>query len=141
MQPCQGIKIYWGAIRWQMLIFFAFFSVVSTILIGALSVAVLNVVIRHESAYLIEERIKAIVDNHERLASAQADRVQALIPNSIPPAEYSSAVWPGSQTLITVASRKAVDEDRPAWLRTGSFTDIFVNQGGIEIRSFDEVER
>lgn len=57
MRLFRNIKKSWGAIRWKMLIIFTFFSVVSTILIGCLSVAVLNVVIRREGAYLMEERI------------------------------------------------------------------------------------
>jgi hypothetical protein len=61
------LKRSWGAIRWKMLIIFVFFSVVSMILVGCLAVAVLNVVIRRESAYLLEERIKVVVDQRKQL--------------------------------------------------------------------------
>jgi len=141
MLPGQDIKNYWGAIRWKMLIIFAFFSVVSTILIGALSVAVLNVVIRRESAYLIEERIKAVVDNYERLTSTLADGIDSPASNLPLDPEHPRAVLGDSQTLITVTSKEAIDGDRPSWLRKGSFAGIVADQGSLEIRSFHEAER
>src|SRR5271170_3128670 len=112
MQFLQNTRIYWGAIRWKMLIIFAFFSVVSTILIGALSVAILNVVIRRESAYLIEERIKTVVDNYERLTPALADGIDLSASNLPPVREHSRALWKESQTIITVASQEAINRDR-----------------------------
>src|SRR5271156_4874864 len=137
MQFRQNTRNFWGAIRWKMLIIFAFFSVASTIFIGGLSIAVLNVVIRRESAYLIEERIKTIVDNYERLTSAVADRGHTPASNS---SLVTSPIWPGSQTLITVASKEATDRDTPSWLREGSFTGIVVDQGNLDIRSLHKVE-
>ena len=140
MQFRQNTRNFWGAIRWKMLIIFAFFSVASTIFIGGLSIAVLNVVIRRESAYLIEERIKAIVDNYERLTSTVADLGHSPASNSSLVAENPPPIWPGSQTLITVASKEATDRDTPSWLREGSFTGIVVDQGSLDIRSLHKVE-
>jgi hypothetical protein len=136
----QNIKYYWGAIRWKMLIIFAFFSVVSTILIGALSVAVLNVVIRRESAYLIEERIKTVVDNYKRFTPSLADGIDLPASNLPLVPQHSRSVWGDSQTLITVVPEEAIDRDRPSWLPKGSFTGIVVDQGSLEIRSFHEAE-
>jgi len=39
-------------VKWKMLTIFAFFSIVSTLLVMCLAVALLNVVIRRETAYL-----------------------------------------------------------------------------------------
>ena len=75
MRFVSKLRKSWSAIRWKMLIIFAFFSVISTLLIGCFSVAVLNVVIRRESAYLIEERIYEIVGNRYSLTPALLDRV------------------------------------------------------------------
>src|SRR5580704_1039784 len=136
----QNIKYYWGAIRWKMLIIFAFFSVVSTILSGALSVAVLNVVIRRESAYLIEERIKTVVDNYKRFTPSLADGIDLPASNLPLVPQHSRSVWGDSQTLITVVPEEAIDRDRPSWLPKGSFTGIVVDQGSLEIRSFHEAE-
>jgi len=47
------VRRAWGAVRWKMLIIFIFFSVVSMILAGCLAVAILNVVVRRESAYVL----------------------------------------------------------------------------------------
>ena len=44
---------FWAAIRWKILIIFSFFSVISVILVTCLSIAILNVLIRRESAYLV----------------------------------------------------------------------------------------
>jgi hypothetical protein len=46
-----------------MLAIFAFFSVVSTVLVLCLAVALINVVIRRETASLMEDRIKMFVGN------------------------------------------------------------------------------
>ena len=67
------LKRHWGAIRWKMLIIFVFFSVISMSLVGCFAVAVLNVVIRRESAYLVEERIKLIVYQRKELIDSVKD--------------------------------------------------------------------
>ena len=56
-----------NAIRWKMLIIFVVFSVIPMILVGCFAVAALNVVIRRESAYLVEERIKVAVDQRKEI--------------------------------------------------------------------------
>ena len=75
MRILLNLKRSWSAIRWKMLIIFAFFSVISMILVACFAVAVLNVLIRRESAYLIEERIKVIVDGRKKLTDSLVDRV------------------------------------------------------------------
>jgi hypothetical protein len=75
MRILLSMKHSWSAIRWKMLMIFAFFSVISMILVACFAVAVLNVVIRRESAYLIEERIKVVVDGRKKLTDSLVDRV------------------------------------------------------------------
>src|ERR1700716_2563367 len=107
MRILWNVRQLWSAIRWKMLIIFAFFSIISTILVACLSVAVLNVVIRRESAYLIEERIKVIVESRKGLTDPLLERVRgcdASAPNSrlfTEFTEYLDAVWPQSQDLLT----------------------------------------
>jgi DNA modification methylase len=75
-----------------MLIIFVFFSVISMILVGCFAVAVLNVVIRRESAYLIEERIKVVVDGRKELLDSVKSGVQACPEsrsNSLQPVSYA----------------------------------------------------
>src|SRR5258708_21082863 len=76
MRILLNVKHSWGAIRWKMLIIFAFFSIISMILVACFSVAILNVVIRRESAYLIEERIKVIVESRKTLINPLLERVR-----------------------------------------------------------------
>src|SRR5260370_28040504 len=144
MQVLQYVRKFWTRIRWKMLIIFAFCSIASMFLVGCFSVAVLNVVIRRESAYFIEERINGIVDNHKRLTSFLLDQVQGCdAPTSRLSllSDYSRAVWPGAETSITLLPKGATSEARPKWLDTGSFAGVGVDRGRLEIRSFSTAER
>src|SRR5437868_5610931 len=136
MRVFQNVREFWSTIRWKMLIIFAFFSVTSTFLVGCFSVAVLNVVIRRESTYLIEERINGIVDNRKRLTPFLLDQVQRCdTPASNSPifTKYLDAVWPGGESSITVLPKGVTSERRPVWLNTGSFAGIIVDRGSLEI--------
>src|SRR5437868_2363467 len=124
MQLFQSVKKSWGEVRWKMLIIFAFFSVISTFLVACFLVAVLNVVIRRESTYLIEEQINGIVDNRKRLMPFLLDQVQGgHAPTSNSPlfAKYLDAVWPGGESSSTVLPKGVTSERRPLWLNTNSF--------------------
>jgi hypothetical protein len=123
-----------------MLVILVFFGVLSTMLIGAFSVAVLNVVVRRESSYLIEERIRAIIENDARLnmntsALKQMEGDGAAVSSFHLVSRYLSAVWPGNRTDIIAAS------ERPKWLDADFFTGMVVDRGHLAIRSYREVER
>ena len=143
MRLFRKVKKSWGAVRWKMLIIFVFFSITSMFLVGCFSIAVLNVVIRRESAYFIEERINGIVDNHKRLASFLLHQLQGCNPPAAnsPPLTDSSAVWPGAETSITVLPKEATDTAKPKWLDTDSFAGVVVDRGNLQIRSFSTAER
>jgi serine phosphatase RsbU (regulator of sigma subunit) len=144
MRFVEKLQKTWSAIRWKMLIIFAFFSVISTLLIGCFSVAVLNVVIRRESAYLIEERIYEIVGNRYSLTPGLLDRVHgcnAPTSNLTLMTDYLGTVWSESQTSIAPSTMGATRSDRPTWLDSRSFADIVVNHGSLEILSSQTVQR
>jgi serine phosphatase RsbU (regulator of sigma subunit) len=144
MRILQNVRKLWRTIRWKVLIIFAFFSVISTFLITCFSIAVVNVVIRRESTYLIEERIKGIIDTCQRLTPALVQRVQgchAPAVNSPPFADYPGAVWPGGQTLVAVLPKGVAEEGRPRWLESDSFAGVVVDRGNLEIQSFSSGER
>jgi serine phosphatase RsbU (regulator of sigma subunit) len=144
MEFVRNVKESWGEIRWQMLIIFAFFSIISTILVACFGVAALNVVIRRESAHAIEERISGIVDSSNRFTSSVLDRVQGCqtAASNLPLfTEYAGAVWPEAQSSIVVLPKGATNEAKPAWLDTGSFAGTVVDQGRLEIRSFRTEQR
>jgi serine phosphatase RsbU (regulator of sigma subunit) len=144
MRLLLNMKHAWSAIRWKMLIIFAFFSIISMILVACFAVAVLNVVIRRESAYLIEERIKVIVDGRKKHTDSLVDRVSGCQgPASDSPlfTEYLDAAWPESQSLVSVLSNGAKHGVSSTWHDTGSFAGIVADRGSLEIRSFRSVER
>jgi serine phosphatase RsbU (regulator of sigma subunit) len=147
MRMFWNVRKSWSAIRWKMLIIFAFFSIISMILVACFSVAVLNVVIRRESAYLIEERIKVIVESRKRLTKPLLDRVRGCqAPATNSPVfteftEYLNAVWPESQSLVTVLPTGVTRGARPVWLDTDSFAGITVDRGSLDIRFLRTVKR
>ena len=127
-----------------MLIIFVFFSVTSMFLVACFSVAVLNVVIRRESAYLIEERINGIVDNCKRLTPFLLDRVQGChAPASNSPlfTEYPGAVWPGAQSFVTVLPKGGPMRADQRGSTQALLLGIVVDRGSLEIRSFSTAER
>jgi nitrogen fixation/metabolism regulation signal transduction histidine kinase len=75
----EGLSIVekaWAAIRWKMMIIFSFVSIISVALVICFSITLLNVVIRRESAYLIEERIKIFVESSEAIIDPALDRLE-----------------------------------------------------------------
>src|SRR5262249_24770575 len=121
-----------------MLIIFVFFSVVSMILVGCLAVAISNVVIRRESAYLLEERIKMVVDERKELMDSAERGVYAcagLRSPALRPIDHGD-VLPGNQA--TVAPWSASEH---AWINTTSFSGVVAEHGHLEIRSFRKAER
>jgi serine phosphatase RsbU (regulator of sigma subunit) len=137
---------FWTAIRWKILIIFSLFSVGSVIMVTCFSIAVLNVLIRRESAYLIEERIKIMVDNHISLMNPVLDRVQGCQYASDSPlftafTEHLNATWPGSQSIVTILSTGVPHKADPLWLDTPSFAGVVEDRGSSEIRFIRTVKR
>jgi serine phosphatase RsbU (regulator of sigma subunit) len=144
MELFHKIAESWGAVRWKMLVIFAFFSIISTVLVAAASVAFLNVVVRRENTNLIQERISAIADSYNRFAPFLLERVagcQTLKSNSPILEEYSTALFPETQSSVTALPKGARAATKPRWLDTGSFSGVVVDQGNLEIRALRSVER
>jgi hypothetical protein len=136
------LRRHWGAIRWKMLIIFVFFSVISMSLVGCFAVAVLNVVIRRESAYLVEERIKLVVYQRKELIDSVKGGEDACTEsrsNSFQPIGYSDYVWPENQ--VTVLPWTESSRSEHAWGDTDAFAGVVSDRGHLEIRSFHRVER
>src|SRR5690349_9732265 len=129
MQLFSNMQKFWSTIRWKMLIIFAFFSVISMALVACFSIALLNVVIRRESAYLIEERINILVDSSKRFTCNLVDRFAESrwpVANSMVPVEHSGTLSLEARTEVTVLSRTSRNRTRPQWLETHSFAGIVV---------------
>jgi serine phosphatase RsbU (regulator of sigma subunit) len=136
------LKLYWGSIRSKMLIIFVFFSVISMSLVGCFAVAVLNVVIRRESAYLVEERIKlAVYERKELIDSVKGDENACTESrsNSLHPIGDPDGVWPATQ--VTVLPWVESSRSEHAWDDTDVFAGVVSDRDHLEIRSFHRVER
>jgi serine phosphatase RsbU (regulator of sigma subunit) len=139
----QKVREAWSAVRWKMLVIFAFFSIISTVLVASAALAVLNVVIRRENANLIQERIDGVVDSCNRFTPFLLGQVAAcrMPPSNSPVEAYPAAMWPEIQRSVTVLRREARAAIKPKWLGADSFSGIVVDRGNLEIRSFRLVER
>ena len=140
----RNIEKFWGELRWKMLVIFTFFSVTSTLFVACFLVAGLNVVVRRESALLIEEHINGIVDSGDRLTSSLLDRVKGckISPsNLLLFSEYPGVIWPDAQSRVIAVPKGVTSEAKPPWLHTGSFAGIVVDRGRPEIRSLRTIEQ
>jgi serine phosphatase RsbU (regulator of sigma subunit) len=107
---------------------------------------VVNVLIRRESAYLIEERIKVIVESRKSLMDPVLDKVQGCQNSSDSDlfsafTEHLNATWPGSQSIVTILSPGVLHNADPRWLNTPSFAGVVEDGGSLEIRFLRTVKR
>ena len=98
-------------------------------MVTCLSIGVINVLIRRESAYLIEERIKVIVESRKGLVGPVLDRVQSCKDVSDPAlytmlTQHLNAEWPGSESIVRVLSTKDIHDSNPPWLSAPSFAGV-----------------
>jgi serine phosphatase RsbU (regulator of sigma subunit) len=129
-----------------MLIIFSLFSVGSVIMVTCFSIVVLNALIRRESAYLIEERIKIMVESHLSLMDPILDKVQGCQYASDSAlftafTEHLNATWPGSQSIVRILSTGDLHNADPPWLVTPSFAGVVEDRGSSEIRFIRTVKR
>jgi HAMP domain-containing protein len=129
----------WAAVRWKMMIIFSFFSIVSVAMITCFSIALLNVVIRRESAFLIEERIKVIVESRQGIIDPVLHRIDGCDYASNAGlfslfTEYMNASWPGSRTVVSMLPLEVAPSVNPPWLDAPTFTGIVEDHGKLEIR-------
>jgi serine phosphatase RsbU (regulator of sigma subunit) len=139
------LKKAWTAIRWKMVIIFSFFSIVSVAMTACFSIALLNVVIRRGTAYMVEDRIKVIVESRKGLLDTVLDRVEGCedAPNAALFKAFTAdlnAMWPGSQGIVRIWS-SAAHGANPAWLDTPAFSGIVEDRGHTEIRFIRTVKR
>lgn len=109
------------------------------ITVTCFSIAVLNLLIRRESAYLIEERIKVIVESRKSLLDPVLDKVQGCQYSSDSAlfsafTDHLNAAWPGSQSIVTILSAGVLRNADPSWLDTPSFGGVVEDRGSLEIR-------
>ena len=144
------LRRVWGRVRWKMLVIIAFTGT-STILVACLGVAALNVVVRRESANVVEKQIQVLVQASRSVAPAilgQARACAAQPTNSgglQPLLAYTDEEFPQAQTSLTVEDSRGVQSllkrrepaavKNPDWLPEAGFAGLVADQGQIEIRN------
>jgi len=115
-------------------------------MITCFSIALLNVLIRRESAYLIEERIKEIVDGGEGIMDPVLDRIEGCeyasnAAHFVLLTERLNATRPSSQSLMSVLPSGATPGINPPWLGMPAYAGVVEDGGNPEIRFIRMVKR
>ena len=139
----------WGRVRWKIAAIITFTGT-SAILIACLALAVLNVVVRRESANVVEKQIQMFVQASRSVAPAILDQAGACMVSPTnsgglkPLLAYTDEAFPRAQTSLTVegaadaqvllagTATRAVKH--PDWLPETGFAGLVVDGGQIEIR-------
>jgi hypothetical protein len=127
-----------------MLAIFAFFSIVSTLLVACLSIALVNVVIRRETAYLIEERIKMFVDNQRSPDGPLRSQNHGCDGEASDTLEVTRLSGLLQAAKPSMSSKQTIGETRPAWGHTNDCADIVEDSGKLDfrvLRALDQLKR
>jgi serine phosphatase RsbU (regulator of sigma subunit) len=140
----------WGRVRWKMAAIIIFTGT-STILIACLAVAAMNVVVRRESANVVEKQIQVLVQASRSVAPAILDHTDVCmgsLPQSAvlkPLVAYTDEAFPQAQTSLAVEGAAGLKSSlpsqdpamvrRPDWLPETGFSGLVIDQGQLEIRN------
>jgi len=140
----------WSQVRWKMVGIITFTGA-SAFLIAGLAIAALNVVVRRESANVVEKEIQVLVQASRSIAPAMLDHTDVCLgspTNSAalePLAAYTDEAFPQALTSLIVENTKGVRSfvrwpvaprvKPPAWLPETGFAGLVVDRGQIEIRN------
>jgi serine phosphatase RsbU (regulator of sigma subunit) len=140
----------WGRVRWKIAAIIAFTGT-SAVLIACLALAALNVVVRRESANVVEKQIQMFVQASRSVAPAILDHAGACMGSPVnsgglnPLLAYTDEAFPraetsltvegatGAQVLLPATAIRAVKH--PVWLPETGFAGLVVDGGQIEIRN------
>ena len=143
------LRRVWGRVRWKIAAIITFTGT-SAILIACLALSVLNVVVRRESANVVEKQIQMFVQASRSVAPAILDQAGACLVSPMnsgvlkPLLAYTDEAFPRAQTSLTVegaadaqvllagTATRAVKH--PDWLPETGFAGLVVDGGQIEIR-------
>src|SRR5882757_2890907 len=103
----RSFRNLWGRVRWKMVAIISFTGT-STILVACLAVAALNVVVRRESANVVEKQIQVLVQASRSVAPAILDHAGACMGQSVnsinlrPLLAYTDEAFPQAQAFLKV---------------------------------------
>jgi len=136
----------WGRVRWKITAIIAFTGA-SAILIACLALAALNVVVRRESANVVEKQIQMFVQASRSVAPAILDHAGACMgsPMSLKPLlAYTDEAFPRAETSLTIEGSTSAQVlppgmairavKHPDWVPETGFAGLVADGGQIEIR-------
>jgi serine phosphatase RsbU (regulator of sigma subunit) len=140
----------WGRVRSKIAAIIVFMGA-STILIVCLAVAALNVLVRRESANVVEKQIQVLVQASRSVAPAILDHAGVCVETPTnagglkPLLAYTDEAFPRAQASLTVEGPSGFQSllpradpslvKHPDWLPKTGFTGIVVDRGQLEIRN------
>lgn len=126
----------------------------STVLFGGLTVALIHVVVRRESANIAVKQIQTLVQASRSIASAALDNVDSCAGERVSQGElkpllaYTREEFPGARiafrmvdsrdTQLLPSQTNASAVEKPSWLPPTGFAGLVADNGRIEIRNFAE---
>src|ERR1700730_12864 len=138
----------WGRVRWKIVAIITFTGT-SAILIACLAVAALNVVVRRESANVVEKQIQMLVQASRSVAPAILDHAGACtVPTGDlgwlkPLLAYTDEAFPQGQASLTVEDKTGVQSllpgpgltgvKNPDWLPETGFAGLVVDRGKLQV--------
>jgi serine phosphatase RsbU (regulator of sigma subunit) len=145
----QVLRRAWGQVRWKIAAIIVFTGT-STILVACLAVATLNVVLRRESANVVEKQIQVLVQASRSVAPAILDNAGSCAVSRANSGElkpllaYTDEAFPQAQASLIVEGPRGVQSllpgpsrdpvKHPDWLRENNFAGLVVDRGQLEIR-------
>jgi serine phosphatase RsbU (regulator of sigma subunit) len=143
------LRSVWGQVRWKIAAIITFTGT-SAILIACLALAALNVVVRRESANVVEKQIQMFVQASRSVAPAILDHAGACVVSPMnsgglkPLLAYTDEAFPRAETSLTIEGAtgaqvlppgKAIRAVKhPDWVPESGFAGLVVDRGQIEIR-------
>src|SRR5260370_21684801 len=140
----------WGRVRWKIAAIIVFTGT-STILMACLAIAAFNVVVRRESANVVEKQIQVLVQASRSVAPAILNHAGACTPSPLnsgglkPLLAYTDEAFPQALASLTVESALGVHSllagpnaahlKHPDWLPDTDFAGLVVDRGQLEIRN------
>jgi serine phosphatase RsbU (regulator of sigma subunit) len=144
------LRRVWGEVRWKIAAIITFTGS-STIFIACLALAAMNVMVRRESANVVEKQIQVLVQASRSVAPAILNRVGACTSPARdfgwlkPLLAYIEDVFPGGEASLKVEDKKVVRSvlpglgltggKTPDWLPETGFTGLVIDRGHIQIRN------
>jgi serine phosphatase RsbU (regulator of sigma subunit) len=138
-----------GQVRWKLAAIMVFTGI-STLLVACLAAAALNVVVRRESANVVEKQVQVLVQASRSVASAIPDNTGSpaspVIPAGLKPLlAYTDEVFPQAQVSLTVEGAGGMQSvlrgsnritgKLPNWLAQANFAGLVADNGRLEIRN------